>query len=175
MVFFSGKIVLWHNESIHDHGLKEVDRMAGRSDEDKRRICFLVADITAMIVFSTALCMAIEIFAAGLTFLQSVRARIAAVPVNLLTGRPYGWFRDRLFLALGIDRTNRWKPVFGDTLAFVVFQVPLYVVVLLSAGATWRQIAVSTVTMSLIFSLAGRPYGIFLDFCRRIAAKIAGE
>lgn len=145
-----------------------------RGGPERRRICFLLADIAAMIVFSTSLCMAIEIFVAGLSFVQSLMARAAAVPVNLVTGRPYGWFRDRLFLALGIDGTDRWKLVFGDTLAFVVFQVPLYVVVLLSAGATWKQIAVSSLSMSLVFSLAGRPYGIFLDFCRRIALEFFG-
>lgn len=138
----------------------------------KERICFLVADIAAMILFSTALCMCIEIFIAKLTFFQSATARIAAIPVNLITGRPYGLFRDRLFLALGIERKNPWKMILGDTLAFVIFQVPLYVIVLLCAGATWKQIAVSSVFMSAIFSLAGRPYGIFLDFCRRVAGNV---
>ncbi len=80
--------------------------------------------------------MSIEIFIAKLTFIQSVKARIAAVPVNLITGRPYGWFRDRLFLFFGINRSSPWKMMLGDTLAFVLFQVPLYVIVLLAAGAT---------------------------------------
>jgi hypothetical protein len=138
----------------------------------KERFCFLIADIAAMILFSTALCMCIEIFIAKLTFFQSVTARIVAIPVNLITGRPYGLFRDRLFLALGIERKKPWKMILGDTLAFVIFQVPLYVIVLLCAGATWKQIAVSSVFMSAVFSLAGRPYGIFLDFCRRVAGNV---
>ncbi|NLO56108.1 MAG: L-alanine exporter AlaE [Thermovirga sp.] len=142
----------------------------GRFAED--RLVVAMADITAMMIFSTALCMMIEIFIARLTFFQSVQARIAAIPVNLITGRPYGWFRDRLFNFLGIDRTVPLKMIAGDTLAFVIFQVPLYVVVLLFAGATWSQIAVSSVFMSLIFSLAGRPYGIFLDFCRGLFLRI---
>lgn len=140
----------------------------------RKQISFLIADITAMILFSTGLCMIIEICIAGLTFFQSVGARIAAVPVNLITGRPYGWFRDKLFLTLGIDRSSPLKLFLGDTLAFVVFQVPLYVLVLLFAGATWKQIAVTSLSASLVFSLTGRPYGIFLDFCRRIAVKLIG-
>lgn len=137
----------------------------------KERLCFLIADIAAMILFSTGLCMFIEIFIAKLTFFQSLTARIAAIPVNLITGRPYGLFRDRLFLALGIDAKKPWKMILGDTIAFVIFQVPLYVIVLLCAGATWKQIALSSVFMSVVFSLAGRPYGIFLDFCRRVAGN----
>lgn len=150
------------------------DPNCGREDK-KKRLALLAADITAMILFSTAICMSIEIFIAKLTFIQSVKARIAAVPVNLITGRPYGWFRDRLFLFFGIDRSSPWKMVLGDTLAFVLFQVPLYVIVLLAAGATWRQIALSTGFMSLTFSLAGRPYGVFLDFCRRLVLGISGK
>jgi hypothetical protein len=145
----------------------------GSVGKGKERICFLIADVSAMVLFSTALCMGIEIFIAKLTFFQSVTARIAAIPVNLVTGRPYGLFRDRLFLALGIDGTKPWKMILGDTLAFVIFQVPLYVIVLLCAGATWKQIFLSSAFMSVVFSLAGRPYGIFLEFCRRIAGNLA--
>ena len=141
-----------------------------RFGED-RNFRLIIADITAMIIFSTALCMTIEVFIAGLTVLQSVHARLAAVPVNLITGRPYGWFRDRLFLFLGIQRGSFLMMIFGDTIAFVIFQLPLYVIVLLFAGATWTQIGVSSLFMSMIFSLAGRPYGIFLDFCRKVAAR----
>lgn len=146
----------------------------GAQGTKRQKIYRTVADISAMIIFSTALCMAIELLAAGLTFLQSLMARIAAIPVNLITGRPYGWFRDCLFDRLKIDRSKGWQPVLGDTLAFVVFQAPLYVIVLLAAGATWRQIFISAATMSVIFSLVGRPYGIFLDFCRALAARLAG-
>ncbi len=146
---------------------------AESQEKGQGRFVLVVADITAMIIFSTALCMMIEVFVAGLTVFQSIQARLAAIPVNLVTGRPYGWFRDRLFVLLGIDRSRPLKMIFGDTLAFVIFQVPLYVIVLLFAGATWRQIAVSSVFMSLIFSLAGRPYGLFLDLCRSLSFRIA--
>lgn len=139
------------------------------------RLVMIAADIIAMTVFSFVLCMFIEVFIAGLSVFQSLQARAAAIPVNLITGRPYGCFRDWLFRRLGIERKTPFKAVIGDTLAFVVFQVPLYVVVLLFAGATWRQIFVSSVFMTTIFSLAGRPYGLFLDLCRRLALRIAGS
>jgi len=146
-----------------------------RTGNRQEKLILAVADITAMIIFSTVLCMTIEIFIAGLTVFQSIQARLAAIPVNLVTGRPYGWFRDRLFVLLSIDRSSPLKMILGDTLAFVIFQVPLYVIVLLFAGATWKQIAISSVFMSLIFSLAGRPYGIFLDRCRSLSFRIVGS
>jgi len=81
--------------------------------------------------------------------------------------------RRKIFILLAeLHSEHPWKMILGDTLAFVIFQVPLYVIVLLCAGATWKQIAVSSVFMSAIFSLAGRPYGIFLDFCRRVAGNV---
>ncbi len=146
-----------------------------RTGNRQEKLILAVADITAMIIFSTVLCMTIEIFIAGLTVFQSIQARLAAIPVNLVTGRPYGWFRDRLFVLLSIDRSSPLKMILGDTLAFVIFQVPLYVIVLLFAGATWKQIAISSVFMSLIFSLARRPYGIFLDQCRSLSFRIVGS
>ncbi len=49
-----------------------------------------VADITAMMIFSTVLCMTIEIFIAGLRSSSPSRPRLAGyTPVNLVTGRPY--------------------------------------------------------------------------------------
>ncbi len=147
--------------------------MNGSRGGERRRICFLIADIAAMIVFSTSLCMVIEIFVAG------SRSSVRYGRERGRSGEPRHRKAVRMvpgqaLPALGIDRANPWKLVFGDTLAFVVFQVPLYVVVLLSAGATWSQIAVSSLSMSLVFSLAGRPYGVFLDFCRRRALEFFG-
>jgi len=146
-----------------------------RTGNRQEKLILAVADITAMMIFSTVLCMTIEIFIAGLTVFHSIQARLAGIPVNLVTGRPYGWFRERLFDLLSIDRSSPLKMILGDTLAFVIFQVPLYVIVLLFAGATWKQIAISSVFMSLIFSLAGRPYGIFLDQCRSLSFRIVGS
>ena len=68
--------------------------MEGRSAREENRLIIAVADIAAMIIFSTALCMMIEVFIAKLTVFQSMRARMAAIPVNLITGRPYGIFLD---------------------------------------------------------------------------------
>lgn len=153
-----------------EHGMAVAEVPAEKRGK-RDRLVMLIADIAAMTIFSFVLCMFIEVFIAGLTVFQSLQARGAAIPVNLLTGRPYGCFRDWLFRRLGIDIKTPLKAIMGDTLAFVLFQIPLYVLVLLFAGATWRQIFVSSVFMTAIFSLAGRPYGIFLDLCRRLALR----
>jgi hypothetical protein len=126
-----------------------------------------LADTLSMTIFSAVLCMTIEVFLAGLTFGQSLTARLAAVPTNLLTGRAYGIYRDCLFRFSRL-RADSWiQAAVVDTIAFLSFQVPLYGVVLWIAGASFKQMIVSATSMTLIFALAGRPYGIFLQACRR--------
>lgn len=126
-----------------------------------------LADTLSMTVFSTVLCMSIEIGLAGLTFGQSLTARFAAVPTNLLTGRAYGLYRDGLFRILRTRPDSWFQAALTDTVSFLTFQVPLYGIVLMIAGASLKQMALSAGGMTVIFALAGRPYGIFLQGCRK--------
>lgn len=128
----------------------------------------MVADTVAMILFSLALGLFVEVVVSGLTLVQSLQSRAASIPINLLTGRPYGWFRDRLFVSLKLNRTSVIGGAVGDTLAFILFQIPLYFVVLSLAGATLVQMITAATTFSLFIAGSGRIYGLFLDYCRRI-------
>ena len=132
----------------------------------------LIADTLAMILFSLALGMFVEVVVAGMTVLQSLAARAASMPVNLITGRPYGWFRDRLFSLTGLRKESFLQAALGDTIAFALFQMPLYVVVLLLAGATRAQIATSVASFTLLVACSGRVYGVFLDFCRSLVLRL---
>lgn len=136
------------------------------------RTAIIIADTLAMILFSLALGMFVEVVISGLTVLQSLTARAASIPVNLITGRPYGWFRDRLFGLLGLDKTRFFQAALGDTLAFALFQMPCYVVVLLLAGASWPQIGSSVASFTILVAVSGRVYGVFLDFCRGLALRL---
>ena len=127
----------------------------------------LAADVFAMVTFSTVLGMMIEIGIAELTLLQSVQARLMAIPVNLATGRPYGVFRDWWLRRLGVSASHPFQTGLADTAAFVVFQIPLYAGVLTLSGAKPVQVAIACASMSAIFAGSGRPYGLYLDSCRR--------
>ena len=129
-----------------------------------------VADTLAMIIFSTVVAMMIEIAIAGMTVEQSVQTRLIAAPVNLATGWIYGLFRDWLFRLTRTDMTKAgWisKTVL-DTMAFVIFQMPLYAGILYTAGATPIQIVTASSTATLSVAPLGRPYGMFLDYIRRL-------
>ncbi len=127
----------------------------------------LIVDTTAMVLFSTLLGAFVEIVVAGLEPAQSLTIRLAAIPLMLITGRPYGIYRDKLFERLGRGRVTPQKSLLIDSLANVTFQLPLYVGLLAWGGASSRQMLVAATTILMIASLSGRPYGMFLSWWRR--------
>jgi len=130
----------------------------------------VLADILTMVLFSTVIGMTIELAIAGLTIVQSVQARFMAVPVNMITGRPYGIYRDWLFSKTKIAPDQQVLRAIGDTVAFVSFQIPLYAMVLVISGATLSQVILAGASMSIVFLFSGRPYGMCLDWMRDLFA-----
>jgi hypothetical protein len=127
-----------------------------------------LADTFALIVFSTVAGAFVEFLIAGLSASQVLQARLVAVPVILLTARPYGLYRDWLFRAFRARAGGPLRAALIDILAFVSFQVPVYALNLALAGATLGQIAASVASAVVILLISGRPYGLFLDWCRRL-------
>lgn len=123
-----------------------------------------------MVLFSTAVGMFSELIVAGLTLQQSLQARALAVPVNLLSGRPYGWFRDAWFKLLKIHSKGTWAALAADTSAFVLFQTPLYAAILLSSGANLQQVILACSSVVGLLLISGRPFGYLLDLSRRMFA-----
>jgi hypothetical protein len=121
-----------------------------------------------MVVFSIAIGAFVELVITGLTLEQTIRVRAAAIPVALLIGRPYGIYRDWLFRRLGGADSTRLQTALLDTLANLTFQIPLYALILALNGATLLQTLAATGSILVIAGLSGRPYGIFLGWCRRL-------
>jgi hypothetical protein len=127
-----------------------------------------LADTFAMVIFSTIVGAFVEVVVAGLTLEQSARIRLAAIPVMLLIGRPYGFYRDFVFKLFGDKNTGRIKAAALDTFANMTFQVPVYSCLLALNGATASQILTAVSSITLITILSGRPYGLFLVWFRRL-------
>jgi hypothetical protein len=127
-----------------------------------------VVDSLAALVFFTAVAAATEFLVAGMSAVQVLVARWTMVPVLLLTGRPYGLWRDAI-----LART-RGGPVLADTAAFLTFQVPLYAAVLWLTGMTAAQAIAAIVAATVAMTVLGRPYGIFLDRVRLLASRWSG-
>ena len=56
----------------------------------------------------------------------------------------------------------------ADVLAYVTFQSPVYVTILLVVGADWHQIAAAVSSNIVVSMVMGAAYGYFLDYCRRL-------
>ena len=85
-----------------------------------------IADTFAFIVFSTIGGAFVELALARLTLEQTARIRLAAIPIMLLAGRPYGLYRDWLFKLTGAKSQQQVKATIIDTFANITFQVPVY-------------------------------------------------
>ena len=127
-----------------------------------------LADTSALIVFSTVAGVFVELVVARLTVEQCLRARLTAVPIILVTGRPYGLYRDWVWRLARADGGDAARRLIADTTAFVSFQLPVYWAVLLIVDATFWQIAAASVTATIVLLVTGRPYGALLDVFRRL-------
>lgn len=125
-----------------------------------------LVDTLATIFFFTTLAALAELYVAGMAPLQVLTARAIMIPVMMLTGRPYGLWRDWVFLQCAPSK--RLSLFVCDVLAFLTFQVPVYVCTLLVADADGSEV-MSAVAASIVFMiLLSRPFGLYLDVLRRL-------
>ncbi|AGB77061.1 MULTISPECIES: L-alanine exporter AlaE [Pseudocitrobacter] len=132
------------------------------------RLRHAAADTFAMVVYCSVVNMMIEIFLSGMTFEQSLSSRLLAVPVNIIIAWPYGIYRDAIMRQARRISPAGWVKNLADTLAYVTFQSPVYVIILLTIGADWHQIAAAVSSNIVVSMVMGAVYGYFLDFCRRL-------
>lgn len=127
---------------------------------------FLV-DTLASILFFTIVAAFSELVIAGMEPMQVLLARAIMVPVMVLTGRPYGIWRDRVFMFLRPG--TRFSRLATDIAAFVMFQMPIYVVTLLAAGASRDEVLAAVSSAIVLMIATSRPFGLFLDLARRLS------
>lgn len=104
------------------------------------RLRHAVADTFAMVVYCSVVNMLIEIFLSGMTFEQSLSSRLVAIPVNIMIAWPYGMYRDAVMRFARRISPAGWVKNLADVLAYVTFQSPVYVVILLTVGAEQRAV-----------------------------------
>ena len=126
-------------------------------------------DSLAAVIFFTLVATATERLIAGMDWGQVATARAAAVPAMLLTGRPYGMWRDWLLRRLDASRRGPLGHAVLDVAAFMTFQVPVYAAILALAGASPEQTLAALSSATAFMLLLSRPFGLFLDSARRLA------
>ncbi len=137
--------------------------MSGSSQERGNGWRSFAADTLALILFFTATGILNERLIAGMTWEQVFHARVLGAALMVVSGRPYGLWRDRL---MGFANSGRPSQTFWDSLALVSFQVPIYAAILLISGANGEELLRGSLGVSVIMLALGRPYGAFLNFVR---------
>lgn len=131
-----------------------------------------VVDTLATVVFFTVLASLTELTIGGMEPSEVLTTRLVMIPLMVLTGRPYGAWRDWFFGVTG--PTVRWSRALIDGLAFLSFQLPVYALTLWVAGAEAGAIMTLLATTSVLMFAVSRPFGLFLELARRLAGVSPG-
>ena len=131
-----------------------------------------IVDTGATIVYFTTFAGLTEYFIAGMDPAEVLTTRLVMVPLMVLTARPYGLWRDTVFRR--VSPSSGWAKTALDVVAFVSFQLPIYVATLIYAGADTREILILVAAVLPQMLILSRPFGIFLNYVRRVAGVAAG-
>ena len=126
-------------------------------------------DVFAMNSFSWAIAIPIELVLAGMSWSEHLKVRLLAVVFNTVIARPFSIYRSWIVARFGRGSVLHNYGV--DTFVFLSFQLPLYTANMLVGGASGTEIVTACLTFALIAGVLGRPYGMYLDFLRRLWAR----
>lgn len=132
-----------------------------------------LVDTFATVVFFTVVAALTELFLGGMAPGDVLTTRLIMIPLMVLTGRPYGAWRDWFFATT--KPTVSWSKTIIDGLAFVSFQLPIYAVTLIIVGADLAQIVTLLSSATFIMILVSRPFGVFLEAMRKLAGVRNGK
>ncbi|WGL15696.1 L-alanine exporter AlaE [Microbulbifer bruguierae] len=123
-------------------------------------------DVFAMNSFSWIIAIPIELVLAGMSWNEHLKVRLLAVVFNTVIARPFSLYRNWVVARFG--RGGALHNYGVDTFVFLSFQLPLYTLNMMLGGASVAEIATACITFMMIAGALGRPYGIYLDFLRRL-------
>lgn len=124
-----------------------------------------MVDIFALNSFSYVVAFVIEICIAQMSWQEHLQIRLVALLLNSVVARPFTLWRNYLNSKFQMRSSTTFiKRYLVDTLAFLSFQLPLYIGNMFLGGADWSAIVKATITISVIAGLLGRPYGLYLDW-----------
>lgn len=126
-----------------------------------------IIDTLTTVVFFTVLASLAELYIAGMEPFEVLKTRLIMVPMMVLTGRPYGAWRDWFFATT--KPTVSWSKSLIDGAAFLTFQLPVYGLTLWIAGAARDEILTLLATTAVLMLIVSRPFGLVLETVRKLA------
>jgi hypothetical protein len=126
------------------------------------------ADTFALNTFCYLISIPIELGFAQMTFTTHLTARFIGLFIITGTARPFGIWRDFVFRKLKISASDTGiKPYIVDTLAYLSFELPLYMINMSMSGASLTQALRAALIFCVIAGVVGRPYGLYRAYIRR--------
>lgn len=125
-------------------------------------------DTFALNLFIIFVAFFVEVVFSGIPLSVFWKGRLIMIIPNTLTVVPYA--RTRIFIGnkLSFLKNIKIKNIVRDTVAFILYRVPLVFVVLAILGVPFVQIITACLISTAISGFTGRPYGIFLDRVRKV-------
>lgn len=123
-----------------------------------------IVDTIATIVFFTIVATVTELFIAGMEPYEVLKTRLIMMPMMVITGRPYGAWRDWFFKTT--KPTVSWSKTLIDAVAFISFQLPIYAVTLFIVGADQDEIIILLFSTAILMIIVSRPFGVYLEAVR---------
>jgi len=119
---------------------------------------------TKRALFITPMMYATELIS-GLKGSQSLKSRLLSLGVNFFVAMPYNKkFRPWIFDKMGIDeKSSEYKKRWANRVAFAAHQLPLYLGILIGAGASLEQIAVALPTGLTVGMATAGKFQNFMD------------
>ena len=127
----------------------------------------IIIDTLTTVVFFTVLAALTELYIAGMGPFEVLKTRLIIVPMMVLTGRPYGAWRDWFFITT--KPTVSWSKSLIDGVAFLTFQLPIYGLTLWIAGAARDEILTLLASTAVLMLIVSRPFGLLLEAVRGLA------
>lgn len=129
----------------------------------------ITVDIFALNSFLFLITIPNELFIAKLTVSQWLDIRFLGFIVNTITAKPYSSFREICFNITNTNfKSSKLKKYLVDTITFSIFQLPIYCLMLYVNNANLNQIIYASIPVILFSAFTGRPYGIYLEWLRKI-------
>lgn len=125
-------------------------------------------DNLALNIFIVITAFFVEVVFSGIPLSVFWKGRLIMIIPNTIVVEPYNLTRNWFDSKFCKFKSNRLRQVSRDTLTFIIYRVPLVFIVLTMLGAPMINIINAVVVATLISGFTGRPYGIFLDWFRRL-------
>jgi len=128
-----------------------------------------LVDTASALIYSNAVFTPIELLTTGGNLDEVSETRLKMGLVALVISRPYGAFRNFWSQKVWkVDKeSSKIKKYVSDVTANLFYYGGIYTIISLSTRRDLKEIGVALACASITTAVTGRPYGVFMDYCRK--------